>query len=258
MNKEKIVEKIKNIIEENPIKTFLIIAIFTGLFYLGIYYINNQFFPTLSNQEFIQLSMIFFVLSIPTFLFLIIIIFLPAELLYNLKYGNKKDEKILIFFSLLILVILFIGTGYYTYTLLKNKHYTEGITCLICLVSIVIYNGTYYVSKKTHDFKRISVLILVVSIILNIFLDGKLSNIISNIFHLGNYKTTILINNKDICQNISKYGTNNTTCLYAVNIIWNKGSNYLIKINNTTYKIPSKYILMEYFSNSKKYKTKKE
>lgn len=251
MNENNITKKIIKIIDENPIKIITTFIISMGLIYLGVYYFNNEFFPTLSTEEFIQLSFIFFAISFLVSTALTIGMFMPAEHLYTIfSEDAKTDEKI---FSGLILFLVFIMLVSYIIWIIKlfeYKQYFFGIFYSVIFIFICVFNYAYYKSKEENNLKKLSILIFTIFIILNILLSPILTISISRVFHLGNYKTDLIINNEIICNIITH--NKNKTCSIKGKVIWNIGNNYLLEINNARYKIPSQYILMEKFKTSQK------
>lgn len=257
MNENEVIKKIIKIIEENPIKTITTFIISMGLIYLGIYYFNNEFLPRLSTEEFIQLSFIFFAISFLVSITLTIVMFMPAEHLYTIL-SNDFDigEKIFSGLILFIVIIMFIIYILWIIKLIEYKQDFSVFFYLVIFIIIILFNLAYFKSKKENNLKKLSILMLIIFISLNILLSPILAINISKIFHLGNYTANLNINNETICKTI--FHKKNKVCSVKGKIIWNIGNNYILEINNTKYKIPSKYILMEYFPDIKNNKQNKK
>ena len=248
-------EKILSIIKNNFFKVISLLMISFGLFYVGIYYFNQSFFPELNSEEFIQLSLLYFstitILSIMfTFMF-----FIPGEYFYQMVHGTDKMEKIFAGFILLLILLILISYIDILISFLNNNHMPikeflknnifETLVFFIPILAIIIFNKIYYDAKKNNNKKNIGFLIFIVWFLISFLLAPFFSNQITKAYHLGNYYANLLLNNTTICKMISSKNENNETCLITGKIIWNVGNNYLIQLNNKKYKIPKEFILME-------------
>jgi magnesium-transporting ATPase (P-type) len=246
-------EKILSIIKDNFFKIISLLIVSFGLFYIGIYYFNQGFFPELNSEEFIQLSLLYFstttILSIIfTFMF-----FIPGEQIYQIKYASDKTDKI---FAIFILVLILLIPVILISFLIKNSsiinifkflknNIPETLVFFSTISSIIIFNKIYYEAKKNSDKKNIGFLIFIVWFEISFLLAPFFSNQITKVFHLGNYSAKLLLKNITICKMISPKNKNNETCLVTGKILWNIGNYYLIQLNNKKYKIPKEFILME-------------
>ena len=253
-------EEILSIIKDNFIQIILILIVSFGLIYLGIYYLTYGFFPNLSTEEFLQLSLLYFGIIIITSIMLTIMFFVPGEQIYQIKHNSDKIEKIFAWFILIIILSVPILYIIILWIILKENNITiisflkKNLFAVIIAILIIIFgsafNKVYYKAKKNKNNKNISLILFVIWFSIAFLLAPFFSKKTTNIFHLGNYEANLIINNETICSNITH--NKNKTCYIKGTVIWNIGNNYLLEINNTRYKIPSQYILMEKFKTSQK------
>jgi len=248
-------EKILSIIKDNFFKVISLLIISFGLFYVGIYYFNQSFFPELNSEEFIQLSLLYFSTTTILSIMFTLMFFIPGEQIYQIKHGSDKMDKIFAGFILVLILLIPISYIVILISFLNKNHMPikeflknnifETLVFSIIILTIIVFNKIYYDAKKNSNKKNIGFLIFIVWFVISFLLAPSFSNQITKAFHLGYYSANLLPKNTTICKMISSKNENNETCLVTGKILWNIGNNYLIQLNNKKYKIPKEFILME-------------
>ncbi len=253
-----------NIIKDNIFKIAFLFVVVFGLLYMFIYYLKFSFFPILSSEEFIQLSLLYFTTIIFLSVILTLLFFMPGEQIYQMRNNPNIPEKIFAFFMLIIVLSIPFSYAYFLVKYLRENHigiinffktHTTFLLIIIFLIIFVaIFNIIYYQAKQNNNTKNIGLILLIVWIIISTSLAPFFSTITTNLFHLGNYNSTIIVDNKLICNKFFKI--KDKYCTLNAKVIWNMGNDYLVEINNTIYKIPNKYILSEHYLQKNQTKSK--
>jgi hypothetical protein len=282
---KKYYSKIKNFIYKNPIKSISIFTTIIGGIYLFYFlYFKVKYLPLSSLSNLSILIIIYALLATLISFILVFILIFPAQqaydnskdilknnknkikksfIIYNKLKTSKKFHtlkqikkikiinqiklimfKIFIFFMTLLYIFLFtIGLFYPIISKTFNK-INNNLLLFLTVFFIGLINYFYYKLKKFH--KEHYFLIIIYLIIIFIFINF-LSSLISKTLRIGNYHSTLIINNKIICKTLKNLNKKN--CKINANILWRTNEEYIIKYKDKTYKIPAQYIFMECFSN---------